>query len=231
MLRSFFAMLSLCTFLGQSLAVAQTTLSVNPGEQVALTIKLINVGNFELYDIQVQLDPQATPAWIWSEARAHQSVDVPVKSVGEDRQNATLPLIFTVGEQAPEDAEASLRLLIRDGQGHLWTQTVPLKVLPRPKPKESQLFQNYPNPFNPETWIPYQLAQPVQVRISIYESSGRLVRTLDLGHQRAGLYTSRTEAAYWDGRNETGERVSSGLYFYQLQTDHFSAMRRMVIIK
>ena len=98
-------------------------------------------------------------------------------------------------------------------------------------PKETALLPNYPNPFNPETWIPYQLANDTDVQISIYDINGALVRQLDLGHQRAGYYTDRSRTAYWDGRNAVGESVASGLYFYQLQTDDVSTLRKMVIVK
>jgi flagellar hook assembly protein FlgD len=90
---------------------------------------------------------------------------------------------------------------------------------------------NYPNPFNPETWIPYQLARNAAVTLAIYDTKGTLVRRLEIGHQPAGFYTERGEAAYWDGRNENGESVASGLYFYQLETSFFRQLRRMVILK
>ena len=98
-------------------------------------------------------------------------------------------------------------------------------------PKETTLLPNYPNPFNPETWIPYRLANDTDVRISIYDINGALVRQLDLGYQRAGYYTDRSRAAYWDGRNEFGEPVASGVYFYRLTAGDFSATRRMLIRK
>ena len=98
-------------------------------------------------------------------------------------------------------------------------------------PSETRLLLNYPNPFNPETWIPYQLSAPSDVSISIYSVNGRLVRRLDLGHQSAGVYRSRSRAAYWDGRNEFGEHVASGLYFYTLTTGDFTATRKMLIRK
>ena len=98
-------------------------------------------------------------------------------------------------------------------------------------PAETQLLRNYPNPFNPETWIPYHLANDGEVSLSIYDINGALVRELDLGHQRAGYYTDRSRAAYWDGRNGFGERVASGVYFYQLRADDYSQMRKMVIVK
>ena len=98
-------------------------------------------------------------------------------------------------------------------------------------PRETMLLANYPNPFNPETWIPYHLANAVDVTISIYDINGKLVRQLDMGHQMAGYYTARNRAAYWDGRNEYGERVGSGVYFYQLRVDNVSHLRKMVILK
>ena len=98
-------------------------------------------------------------------------------------------------------------------------------------PEETALLPNYPNPFNPETWIPYHLANPSNVRITIYNTHGSIVRRLDLGHQREGYYTGRSRAAYWDGRNAVGERVASGVYFYTLRAGEFSATRRMLIVK
>ena len=98
-------------------------------------------------------------------------------------------------------------------------------------PRETQLLANYPNPFNPETWIPYQLSESAEVTLRIYAVSGILVRTLNLGHQLAGLYHQRSRAAYWDGKNEVGESVASGIYFYTLTADDFTATRKMLIMK
>ena len=95
----------------------------------------------------------------------------------------------------------------------------------------TKLFPNYPNPFNPETWIPYQLASPTDVKVHIYSLDGRLVRILELGHQQAGVYQSQNKAAYWNGKNEFGERVASGIYYYTLSAGEFTATRRMVILK
>ena len=84
-------------------------------------------------------------------------------------------------------------------------------------PKETALLPNYPNPFNPETWLPYHLAHAADVTLTVYDTKGAVVRQLVLGHQPAGFYTARAKAAYWNGRNESGESVASGLYFYQLR--------------
>ncbi|MYE88971.1 T9SS type A sorting domain-containing protein, partial [Candidatus Poribacteria bacterium] len=98
-------------------------------------------------------------------------------------------------------------------------------------PKETALHRNYPNPFNPETWIPYQLAAPAEVGLTIYDMNGGLVRHIALGHQTAGMYRSRSRAVYWDGRNQFGGSVASGLYFYTLTAGDFTATRRLVILK
>ncbi len=98
-------------------------------------------------------------------------------------------------------------------------------------PDKTLLLANYPNPFNPETWIPYQLSEPAEVTVTIYAANGAVVRTLDLGHRRAGSYASRSRAAYWDGRNAQGEPVASGVYFYTLTARDFAATRKMLILK
>ena len=105
------------------------------------------------------------------------------------------------------------------------------KLLASLTPIKTKLLANYPNPFNPETWIPYHLAEPAEVVLTIYSANGRIIRTLVLGHQDAGIYKSRSRAAYWDGRNSMGELVASGIYFYTLTAGDFTATRKMLIRK
>ena len=99
------------------------------------------------------------------------------------------------------------------------------------RPEQTALLPNYPNPFNPETWIPYLLTESAVVRLTIYDTHGTVVRRFDLGFQPAGHYTDRAKAVYWDGRNDNGQPVVSGVYFYQLEANDYSATRRMVILK
>ena len=98
-------------------------------------------------------------------------------------------------------------------------------------PTETELLSNYPNPFNPETWIPYRLAEDAFVTLTIYDLSGHAVRQVDVGHRIAAVYENRSKAIYWDGRNDFSEQVASGVYFYHLSADDFSATRKMLIIK
>ena len=98
-------------------------------------------------------------------------------------------------------------------------------------PTETELLRNYPNPFNPETWIPYRLAEDVFVTLIVYDRGGHVVRTLDVGYRIAAAYENRSKAIYWDGRNEVGEQVASGVYFYHLSAGDYSATRKMLILK
>jgi hypothetical protein len=96
---------------------------------------------------------------------------------------------------------------------------------------QDALFQNYPNPFNPETWMPYTLAKSAVVTISIYNAQGHLIRSLKPGFQSAGVYRTRADAAYWDGHTESGEPVSSGVYYYTIHAGDFTATRKMLVVK
>ncbi|MBT7095795.1 tandem-95 repeat protein, partial [Candidatus Poribacteria bacterium] len=98
-------------------------------------------------------------------------------------------------------------------------------------PTRTQLLANYPNPFNPETWIPFTLAAAGDVVVNVYDVNGRRVRSIALGRLQAGRYSDRDRAAYWDGRNDTGESAASGAYIYELRTEDAREMRRMVIRK
>ena len=147
----------------------------------------------------------------------------------------TTDLIF------PPDGEVTLQVIDVRGNITKQTFTVPvgdavqaaaaLQLRAMEVPRETALLPNYPNPFNPETWLPYQLSTPADVTLRIYAVDGRLIRRLALGHLPAGRYQNRSRAAYWDGKNELGERVASGVYFYTLTAGEFTATRKLLISK
>ena len=139
---------------------------------------------------------------------------------------------LTAVDRALIQAEISNLQLENDGSLK-YQQTLAFlqSLLASSVPQETRLLANYPNPFNPETWIPYQLASGTDVQILIYDGRGTLIRQLELGYQPEGYYTERNQAAYWDGRNALGERVASGIYFYQLRTNKASELRKMLILK
>ena len=157
------------------------------------------VNVFDLVEIIANRDPGA--------AGAPTLFGMKMSAVQIDFIQEQIDLLIATNDRSP----AAMRTLIYLQQ-----------LLVTARPEKTQLLANYPNPFNPETWIPYELATDTHVRLTIYNTQGVVIRTLQLGHQSAGYYTGRDRAAYWDGRNALGERVASGLYFYQLETDEMS---------
>ena len=141
--------------------------------------------------------------------------------------------------QAPETATAAeVRQWLTDAKalevrGPIMKRGVVVlqQLLASLTPTETELLANYPNPFNPETWIPYRLAADAYVTLTIYNLNGQSVRTIDVGHQVAAGYESRSKAIYWDGRNQVGEQVASGVYLYHLSAGDYFATRKMVILK
>ena len=166
------------------------------------------VNVFDLVEIIANRDPGA--------AGAPTLFGMKMSAAQIDSLQEQIDLLIAMNDRSP----AALRTLIYLQQ-----------LLVTARPEKTLLLANYPNPFNPETWIPYELATDTDVRLTIYNTQGVVIRTLQFGHQSAGYYTGRDRAAYWDGRNALGEQVASGLYFYQLETDEMSLMRKMVILK
>ena len=142
-------------------------------------------------------------------------------AIGEKSVDAATIEAWIVQAQLEDDGSIAFR------QGIEKLQNLLASLIP----DETALHRNYPNPFNPETWIPYQLAEPAEVTLIIYDMNGQMVRRLAVGHRAAGMYRSRSRAVYWDGRNQLGESVASGLYFYTLTADDFTETRRMLILK
>ena len=161
----------------------------------------------------------------------------PVEIRAANDQVGEAPLSASVGQQAdltPETIQGWIDIArVEDDGAAIFDLGIANleRLLQATVPEKTKLLLNYPNPFNPETWIPYQLAKATDVTVSIYSVNGALVRTLALGHQAAGVYQSKSQAAYWDGRNELGERVASGVYFYTLTAGDFSATGKMLVRK
>ncbi len=93
-------------------------------------------------------------------------------------------------------------------------------------PQVFTLFQNAPNPFNPSTVIGFDLASDMPVRLAVYSAAGQKVRELVSGHMSAGQHS-----VAWDGRDDTGQPVSSGVYLYCLEAGGRSETRKMLLIR
>ena len=188
------------------------------------------VTNFERSDIDIH--DFGTGATITGWQKSADSKDY----TATIRANSVGAISFTVPENAAEAAD--------DGQGNVETKLTvhvtnsgefefgaPVTQKGTSPPANTQLLTNHPNPANPETYIPYRLAKPADVTLTIYNIRGVVVRILAVGHQPAGYYTNRSRAIHWDSKNEFGERVATGLYFYQLKAGDYTAMRKMLIRK
>ena len=180
-------------------------------ESADATYDVNNDGVLDFHDLLLVFDNREAGA-----AGAPTHLGMKLTALEIERLQEQIDLLIATNDRSP----AAMRTLIYLQQ-----------LLATARPEKTQLLANYPNPFNPETWIPYQLATDTEVRITIYNAQGVVIRTLQLGQQLAGYYTDRERAAYWDGRNALGEQVASGIYFYQLETDTMSTMRKMVILK
>jgi len=134
--------------------------------------------------------------------------------------DSTSPIAFKNVELYKPDASPVSSKVV-DGKFKSWSTP----------PEHSFLLQNYPNPFNPETWIPYQLKEDSEVTIRIYNVTGELIREFRLGHKPVGLYVSQDRAVHWDGTNNAGDRVSSGVYFYNIQAGSYSSTKKMIVVQ
>ena len=164
---------------------------------------------------------------------SHWATSVPSEKIGAANEPAlTAPSVSRNLDPATIQSWIDLAQVEDDGSAIFDLGIANLEALLASRiPSDTRLLLNYPNPFNPETWIPYQLAEATDVRVMIHSVNGSLIRMLELGHQAAGTYKNKSQAAYWDGRNELGEQVASGLYFYTLTAGDFSATGKMLIRK
>jgi hypothetical protein len=200
------------------------TVAVTQGETVTLNLRIVNNAQQAITGLKASFD--SNPRWLLP-TDSSLTVDVTGKGESGRKPHVLLPFTFRVSRSAPPESSLPVTLRLADDKGNCWTKSIRFEVLPG----KFLLRQNYPNPFNPETWIPYQITEDCDVTIRIFNSLGRLVRTLDLGYREAGFHLSKSDAAYWDGENDSGEEVSSGVYFYHLQAGKFSDVKKMLILR
>jgi hypothetical protein len=211
-------------------------LSVNNYDngKLDLSIDVDNVKDVYCADIVMSYDPKlltvtdvsktvSTSGWLSADAIESGKLKISMAGVSQPKADGAL---VTIGiDAASADAITQLdivKLELNGGRSRAEVENLP---------KAFALLQNYPNPFNPETWIPYKLSVPVDVTVAIYNVNGQMVRQLELGTKMPGSYVDRSKAAYWDGRNESGERVSSCIYFYQLRAGRDASIGKMIIVK
>ncbi len=197
-------------------------ITVPQGESGVVHLRIVNDGDVPLDGVTARWDD--VPDWV---RPVHSSARVSARVDG----SASLILSFEVHPGAPPERDVPLRFTLTDSEGTRWPRLVRLSVTEIARPDQTRVFPSYPNPFNPETWTPYQLSEAADVSVQVYDFHGTMVREIPLGRQEAGWYTTRREAAYWDGRNRLGERVAGGVYVYHLRAGAYSATGRLLLAK
>ena len=137
-------------------------------------------------------------------------------------------MIFKFWDRS-ENKQVELSASFERGDGRFGTDAYALanlKGVSSELPKRFELAQNYPNPFNPDTKISYALPNDCHVKMTIYNLLGQKIKVLVDEHQTAG-----TKDVYWNGKDDNGKEVASGVYFYKLDAGEFTWSRRMLLIR
>jgi hypothetical protein len=203
--------------MGVSLAFAGDlpVLSLPEGTS-AVALSVLNSGETDLSGVAVTLDRSTLPAWL-AVQETLQAVDAPKGTKAPER----LSLTFRV-TGAPRNAEAAVPFTLKDNKGSAWSYT--LKVRASAKlPAQNALFENSPNPFNPTTTLRFALRETGPVNLAVYNSLGQKVRVLVDAPRNAGEH-----AVMWDGRDDAGRSVSSGVYFARMQAGNYSKTQKML---
>jgi hypothetical protein len=224
----------------ESYKVSIPSLTVAPGNRIRVPIIIDDATGITAGGISVKYDAETLRAvnvstseilsgYYWmkninpGEVRIAFAGTIPLHGKGELLYIEFESLLSTGKSQSPIIlAEVSFGERVQVIKAHGSVEVLPAKTA---------LLANYPNPFNPDTWIPFLLAEPAEVTITIFSTTGQVVRTVALGHRGAGTYIRKNKAAYWNGKNENGETVGSGVYFYTLNAGKFTATRKMLVIK
>lgn len=196
------------------------TLTLLSGEnEVTLSIK--NGWNRDISGVTIS-PSETLPSWL-----TVRNVDLPLPIEKDRTIPEKIKLTFSVSK-APTGAYADVPLTLKDDRGNCWV--LMFKVITDGSETQPEtfdaLYENFPNPFNPSTIIPYSLKSKGQTNLVIFNTLGQVVKTLVNESQSAGLHEVR-----WDGCDDLGHEVSSGIYFYQLTNGSFMNTRRMLLVK
>ena len=208
----------LLMLVGAAYSSNQVTLKHGMNE---VAVKVFNECNVDLESLSLSMKTEDLPEGITAAIGSHK-ISVSSKKQSE---NGLLISIEVAGNV--EEGVYSIPFSLTDGAHNKWDFVLAASVVSN-IPDRYELAHNFPNPFNPTTHIRYALAckQDQETRLVVFNSLGKQVRTLVNEKQSAGTYSIA-----WDGRDDAGNRVSSGIYFYKLTSGSFSQMRKMMLLK
>ncbi|MBA7592838.1 hypothetical protein ES708_35032 [subsurface metagenome] len=192
------------------------TLSEGANE-IAVSVVNRSAGDLDGVTVTAAAD---LPGWL-TVVMLQQTMDVAAGAKGADR----FAITFTVSDDAPADAFVEIPLSFVTDDGRKWDYSVTAQV-ENTHPESYALFENYPNPFNPSTTISYALKESAHTTLIVYNAMGQKVRTLTDSHMPAGRHE-----ATWNGRDESGNSVSSGVYFYTLTAGDYTKTMKMLFVQ
>jgi hypothetical protein len=160
------------------------------------------------------------PEWVHFEKDRYR-----IKVLKSEKTERAL-FLFNITDEIFSGAEGQVELNVEGAVG-IWGKKILLTVVsPNSVPKVTALHQNFPNPFHHSTIFHYQLSSPAQAKLHIYDLSGRLIRVLVNAEQDTGYYTVE-----WDGRDNNGQRLISGIYFTRFVVGDFTSTRKLVLLR
>jgi len=193
-------------------------IALNHGENEMIVTPLNTTGRV-LYAVTVTVDASCLPKWLSVQCGAD-AADVPTNAKADRGLALTLTVLG-----APDGAVATVPLTFRDAARTVWTHTLPVTVASS-KPVPDALVGNAPNPFNPSTTISFSLAERRETSLVVYDTLGRTVRMLVNGPRAAGKHT-----VVWDGRDDSGRAVSSGMYICRMRAGAFEKSIKMTFMR
>jgi len=184
-----------------------------------IAISVVNSLNRDITGLAIEAEGHEMPAWL-TVGSTLRHIEVGQGEKGHEQ----LVLTMTV-DNAPEKAEAPVPFTLTDTDGNSWAFDVHVSVRSG-TPAHDALFENYPNPFNPSTTIRFSLGKSSHAELAVFNSLGQKIRTLAEGPQTAGMHMVQ-----WNGCNDSGQRVSSGVYFYRLRSGTYVKTMKMVLFE
>jgi len=184
-----------------------------------VSLSVVNKWNNDLSKLTVRVDKNKLPEWLTFQG-VTRPIDIRSGTKGKEKIYMTFNVI-----DAPSGMEAVIPFTLQDAYNNHWNYKLKVYVSAN-NPLGNELFENFPNPFNPTTTIRYSLSKSHNVSLVVYNTLGQKIRTLVDEPQSPGIH-----AVQWDGTNDNGERVSSGLYFYRLKAGSLLSTKRMMLLE
>ena len=212
-------LLSLFLVSGDVFAESIPSIQLHMGEN-EVTLNYSNSWIMDIRNAKVLIDSQKLPVWLDIKTESS-AVTIPVGS-----KSALLKFVIYVRNVPNDETSTVIPYIIQDSEGNIWKQGLRVFIGGDIRPYRYELSNNVPNPFNSTTTIQFTLENKERTSLYIYNSVGQLVRKLVNASYHPGSYV-----VVWNGCDDNGRRVSSGVYFYKLNAGSFSSIKKMALLQ